>query len=156
MTVNSENLVFMIHRTHDMLKICEDKVFGEQGLTTEQYAVLTAIKYLDQPVRITDVARRLTRGTNSASMIVDRMVKAGLLRRVRDRKDRRTVFLTITSKAESLLEPATLVGREFIQNVLSQLSYEDRQSLLRLLLKVQDEAYLSYCCRKEVNGASKV
>jgi len=140
MTVNSENLVFMIHRTHDMLKSCEDKVFGEQGLTTEQYAVLTAIKYLDGPVRITDVAHWLTRSTNSVSMIVDRMVKAGLLTRERDRKDRREVRLIITSKAETLLKPANLAGQEFIQKIQSQLSYEDRQALLGLLLTVQYEA----------------
>ena len=140
MTVNSENLVFMIHRTHDMLKSCEDEVFGEQGLTTERYAVLTTIKYLDEPVRITDVARWLTRSTNSISMIVDRMVKAGLLTRERDGDDRRTVRLVITSKAETLLKPATLAGQGFIQKILSQLSYEDRQALLGPLLTVQHEA----------------
>ncbi len=140
MTVNSENLVFVIHRTHDMLKSCEDKVFGKQGLTTEQYAVLTTIKHLDEPVRITDVARWLTRSTNSISMIVDRMVKAGLLTRERDGDDRRTVRLVITSKAETLLKPATLAGQEFIQKILSNLSYEDRQALLGPLLTVQHEA----------------
>lgn len=140
MTVNSENLVFIIHQTHDMLRSCEDKVFGEEGLTTEQYSVLTAIKFLDAPVRITDVALRLVRSTNSVSMIVDRMVRAGLLRRTRDRNDRRTVFVTITSKAEALLETARPAGQEFIQKILSPLSYEDKQDILEPLLKVQHEA----------------
>lgn len=137
MTVNSENLVFVIHRTHDMLKSCEDKVFGEYGLTTEQYAVLTTIKFLDGPVRITDLARRLTRSPNSISMRVDRMVKAGLLIRERDGDDRREVHLAITSMAESLLKPATLAGQEFIQKTLSQVS--DEQALIRLLETVQRE-----------------
>lgn len=139
MTVNSENLVFMIHRTHDMLKSCEDKVFGEHGLTTEQYAVLTAIKYLSEPVGITDIAHRLTRSINSVSMIVDRMVKAGLLKRVRDEIDRRTVFVSITSKGETLLEPATLAGQEFIQKILSKVSDENKQILIRLLEMLQRE-----------------
>lgn len=133
MKVYSENLVFMVHRTHDMLKSCEDKIFGEHGLTTEQYMVLAAIKHLDEPVRPTDVALRLMRSPNSVSMIADRMVKAGLIRRVRDRKDRRTVFLTITSKAEALLEPATLAYQEFIQKILSRVSPGDQQTLIKLL-----------------------
>jgi DNA-binding MarR family transcriptional regulator len=146
MTVNLESgnlalrLWFMIHHTHDMLKTCEDQVFGEQGLTTEQYTVLVTIKYLDSNVRPTDVARWLGRSPNSVSMMVDRMVKAGLVRRVRDKSDRRVVWLFITSKGEQALQPATLVGLEFIQRILSPLSYEDRQTLLRLILTVQEEA----------------
>ena len=140
MTVNSENLVFVIHRTHDMLKSCEDKVFGEQGLTTEQYSVLTAIKHLDNPARITDIAHRLTRSMNSVSMLVDRMVKAGLVKRTRDRKDHRTVFVTSTSKGEALFEPATLASQEFNQKILSQVSHEDTQTLIRLFETLQNEA----------------
>lgn len=140
MAIKLENLVSIIHRTHDILRSCEDKVFGEQGLTTERYIVLVTIKYLDAPVRVTDVAHRLIRSVNSISMIADRMVKAGLLTRERDGDDRREVRLIITSKAETLLKSATLVDQEFTQEVLSQLSYEDRQDLLELLLKVQSKA----------------
>ena len=145
MKVSSESgnldlrLWFMIHRTHEMLKMCEDRVFREYKLTTEQYVVLVTIKYLDGPVRPSDVARWLERSPNSISMMVDRMVKAGLLRRVRDRKDRRVVWLTITSKGETALKPAVLAGWEFIQKILSQVSYDDRHTLMRLLDTVQYE-----------------
>ncbi|KPL20903.1 MAG: hypothetical protein AMJ75_10970 [Phycisphaerae bacterium SM1_79] len=72
-------------------------------------------------------------------MMVDRMVKAGLLRRLRDRKDRREVRLVITSKGETALKPATLAGWEFIQKILSQVSYDDRHTLMRLLDTLQYE-----------------
>jgi len=145
MTINYESgnmilrLWFMIHRTHEMLKICEDRVFGEYKLTTEKYIVLATIKYLGGPVRPSDVARWLGRSPNSISMMVDRMVKAGLLRRLRDRKDRREVRLVITSKGETALKPATLAGWEFIQKILSQVSYDDRHTLMRLLDTLQYE-----------------
>ena len=145
MKVSSESgnlalkLWFMIHRTHEMLKMCEDRVFGEYKLTTEQYVVLVTIKYLGGPVRPSDVARWLGRSPNSISMMVDRMVKAGLLRRVRDRKDRREVRLIITSKGEEALKPAVLAGLEFIQKTLSQVSYDDRHTLMRLLDTLQYE-----------------
>ena len=133
-------LWFMIHRTHEMLKMCEDRVFRKYKLTTEQYVVLVTIKYLDGPVRPTDVARWLGRSPNSISMMVDRMVKAGLLRRIRDRKDRREVRLAITNKGEETLKPAVLAGLEFIQKILSQVSYDDRHTLMRLLDTLQYEA----------------
>lgn len=130
-------LWFMIHRTHEMLKMCEDRVFGEYKLTTEQYVVLVTIKYLGDPIRPTDVARWLGRSPNSISMMVDRMVKASLLRRVRARKDRRVVWLTITSKGETALKPAVMAGLKFIQKILSQVSYDDRHTLMRLLDMLQ-------------------
>ncbi|MGQ9546744.1 MAG: MarR family winged helix-turn-helix transcriptional regulator [Dehalococcoidia bacterium] len=150
MTINFQNenlalrLWFMIHRTHELLRTCEDQVFGNHKITTEQYTVLATMKYLeysDNSVRPTDVARWLGRSPNSISMIADRMARAGLLKRVRDRVDRRVVHLAITSKGEQALKPATLAGLEFIQKILSPLSYEEKQTILNLLLKILYEAH---------------
>jgi len=115
-------------------------MYGEKGLTTEQFSVLVAIKYLGESVRISDVAWWIGRTTNSASMIIDRMVKAGLVRRVRDRRDRRTVFATMTSKAENALKLAIPAGWEFIQKIMSPLSEADRHTFARLLETLRYEA----------------
>jgi DNA-binding MarR family transcriptional regulator len=123
---------FLTHRTRDVLRTCEDQIFGEYGLTTEQYAVLSIMKLVDKPARVTDLAHWLERSTNSVSMIADRMVKAGLLTRKRDRRDRRAVYLSITSKAEKALKPATLAGWNFVQGILAPLSDEDRRAFVNL------------------------
>lgn len=154
MTVNSEseNLVlklwFLLHRTHDLLRTCEDDVFGEYGLTAERFGVLVTVKYLehlDSHVGPTNIARWMGRSTNSVSMIVDRMVKAGLLRRVRDKGDRRAVHVFITRKGEDALKPATPAGLELIHKILSQLSDDDRRTLASLLdtLKYESLEYLN-------------
>jgi len=146
MTVNLElnrlalRAWFLSHRTHELLRRCEDKVYGKYNLTTEQYTMLAIIKYLGDPVRITDIARWSGRSTNSISMIIDRMVKAGLVKRTRDRKDRRAVFVTITSKAENALEPATRAGLEFIQETLSPLSDEEKRTFVNLHEVVKHKA----------------
>jgi DNA-binding MarR family transcriptional regulator len=140
MAVNPENPIFVLHRTHDILRRKEDEVFGAEGLYTEQYEVLMAIKHLDKPVRVTDVGLRLMRSPNAVSMIVDRMVKTGLIKRTRDRHDRRAVQLSLTDKAENLIEAARPAGQQFIQRVLAPLSYEDKQALIRILSTIQHEA----------------
>jgi len=131
----------LLRQTYNLILKCNDKVFSEYNLTTEQHAVLMTIKHISEPVRVTDVALWLDRSVNSVSMIIDRMVKAGLVRRVRDRKDRRTVILTITSKAEKAFVPATAAGWELIQEILSPLSDEDRLTLIRLLETLRDKTY---------------
>jgi DNA-binding MarR family transcriptional regulator len=132
-----ENLSVMLWRTlyqaYTRFKNGMDQVLSEYGLTMEQYLVLTTIKYHDAPMRITDVAHWLERSTNSVTMIVDRMVKAGLLRRVRDRRDRRTVNVFLTSKAENALKTANPAAWEFMQQGMSPLSYKDKGSLASLL-----------------------
>jgi len=123
----------MVYQTYTRFKNCFDQILKEQGLTMEQYLVLVTIKYHDAPVRITDVARVLERSTNTVSMIVDRMVKVGLLRRVRDRSDRREVHVFITSKAENILESANMPAWEFMQQGMLPLSYKDKRTFASLL-----------------------
>jgi DNA-binding MarR family transcriptional regulator len=152
----SENLVLrlwlLLHRTHNLLLRSEDQVFGEYKLTTEQYGVLVTIKYLEEPVRITDIARWLDRSTNSVSMIVDRMVKAGLLRRKRDTSDRRVVHVNITSKGEKALKPAAMAGWKFIRELMSPLSDEDRHTFARLLETLKKEIFKYLNPGEDVEG----
>jgi DNA-binding MarR family transcriptional regulator len=122
-----------LYQTYTLLKQCEDRVIEEHGLTTEQFAVLGAMDYFVGPMNITDIARWLERSTNSVTMLVDRMVKAGLVRRVRSKSDRRVVRVTFTSKGKNAIKPATQASFEVIRKILSQLSYEDRNALLSLL-----------------------
>jgi len=131
----------LLRQAYNLIFRCEDRVFSEYDLTTEQHTVLMAIKNISGPVRITDIARWLDRSVNSVSMIIDRMVKAGLVRRTRDRKDRRTVFVTLTNKAEDAYKPATTAGWNLVQEILSPLSNEDKRNLIKLLETVRDKTY---------------
>lgn len=134
-----------VYQAYTRFKNGMDQILAEHGLTMEQYLVLATIKYHDAPIRITDIARWLERSTNSITMIVDRMVKAGLLRRVRDRKDRRTVNVFLTSKAENALGPANPAAWEFMQQGMSPLSSDDKHAFASLLEMINHKllAYLN-------------
>ncbi|MCK5434703.1 MAG: winged helix-turn-helix transcriptional regulator [Dehalococcoidales bacterium] len=131
----------LLRQAYNLIFRCEDRVFGAYNLSTEQHTVLMTVKNISGPVRITDIARWLDRSVNSVSMIIDRMVKAGLVKRTRDRKDRRTVFVTLTNKAEEAYVPATTAGWELVQEILSPLSNEDKRTLIRLLETIRDKTY---------------
>jgi DNA-binding MarR family transcriptional regulator len=139
MATNSESenttlrVMILLHRVRDELLRCEDPIFAEYGITTEQYSVLGALKYLGGSVRVSDLALALERTPNSVSMIVDRMVEAGLVKRVRDRRDRRAVYVTATSKGEDAFKLATLPSWKYVQKVMSRLSHKDKRSLISLL-----------------------
>jgi DNA-binding MarR family transcriptional regulator len=150
--VERESLVLrswsLLHRVRDVLMRCEDERFGPYRITSEQYGVLVTLKYIGRSARPVEIARWLGRAPNSISMLIDRMVKAGLVRRTRDRKDRRAVNVTMTSKAENALGPATRDGLEFIQNVMSPLLDEELSTLVQLLEVVRHRAV--QCMNQEV------
>jgi len=138
MEVNSElenqnfRVARMIYQTYTRFENCLDGIFKAHGLTTERYLLLLAIKNHDPPARIVDIARWGERKRNSVSMLVDRMVKAGLLKRVRDRTDRRLLNVYITSKGEEALKPANLAALEFYLEIMSPLSLEDGRTFVSL------------------------
>jgi DNA-binding MarR family transcriptional regulator len=146
MAINSESrntvlrLWLLLHRVRDVISLCEDSIFKEYGITTEQFSVLAAVKTRGGSVRIVDLVDALERSPNSVSMLVDRMVKAGLVRRIRDKRDRRAVRVSLTSKGENAIEPAMPSAWEFIQKILSPLSDKDQHTLASMLEIVKCEA----------------
>ena len=142
--VKSENLVlrlwFLMHRDVGLFRRCEDEAYGEKGLTMEQFTVLATMKYIGHTASPSDIADWIGRTPNTISMIVDRMVKAGLVKRTRDRKDRRVVRVVATAKADDAFGRAIPAGWEFIHKIMSPLSDADRQTLARLLETIRYEA----------------
>jgi len=122
-----------IYQTENLLRQCQEQICVEYGLTVEQYAVLIVLNYAGGSARITDIAQWLIRSTNSITMIVDRMVKAGLVKRTRDRVDRRVVKVTATSKANAAVKEAHVAVLEFVRKIFQPLSNEDENTLSSLL-----------------------
>ena len=142
LTDKSANLKawMLLHRTRDLAFSCEDRLCSEYGLTAEQYTVLVAVKYFDDPVRPTDIGQWVDHKVNTVSMIADRMVKAGLVERIRDLPDRREVRLVITPKGEQAFKQATPAAWSLIEDIMSSLSDEEKRTLIKLLEKVRDKA----------------
>jgi DNA-binding MarR family transcriptional regulator len=77
------------------------------------------------------------------------MVKAGLVKRMRDRKDRRTVFVSMTDKGREAIDPAVPEGWELIHKVVSPLSYDQQRGLADMLETVRCE--LIRCLNPEMD-----
>jgi len=144
MTVNSESektvlrLWLLLRRVGDLVSRCQDSLYSKYGLTSEQLGVLASIKSRG-PLRPSDFASLLDRSPNSMSMLIDRMVKAGLVRRTRDRKDRRVITVSFTEKGKTAVEPAIPEGWEFIHQILSPLSDNAQRDLASMLEIVKSE-----------------
>ena len=128
-----------IYQTDNLLRQCQDQICAECGLTVEQWAMLLALNYMGGSANPADIAEWLIRSPNSISMIVDRMVKGGLVKRTRDRVDRRVVWVTPTIKGNAALEQAHPAILEFVHRIFQPLSNEDNDTLFDLLGRVKFE-----------------
>ena len=115
----------LYHQTYNLLYRCEEVMFSKVGLTPQKYMVLMAIRLIEEPVTVSDVAQWLDRNTNSVSLIVDRMKKDGLVARTRSLGDRRTVRLSLTQKGKEKLDQANIPGWDLIHEMMTPLSGKD-------------------------------
>lgn len=78
----------------------------EAGLTPQQYLVLLAVRARtsDDPPSVGDLAEQLLIRPNSAIELVSRAVTLGLVTRQRDPSDQRVVRVSVTDKANALID----------------------------------------------------
>jgi DNA-binding MarR family transcriptional regulator len=110
-------------------------------LTTLQYAVLVYLsaEFGGEPgIDQSGLAARIGIDRNNASLLVEEMVKRGLVERRVNGDDRRARLLYLTPKGEKLyarLRPGNLAANH---RILEPLGPRDRELLLDLLIKVID------------------
>ena len=82
--------------------------FEPLGITYPQYLVLLVLWEQDrQPVN--DIAKRLYLETNTMTPLLQRMEKAGLVRRVKGEKDTRQRIVCLTDKGKAMEELAIVI-----------------------------------------------
>jgi DNA-binding MarR family transcriptional regulator len=99
------------HLLRQFLSFSEEAA-TQAGLAPQQHQALLAIKGAGGAMSIGDLAQRLLIRPHSAVGLVDRLVEAKLLKRDADKLDRRRVLLTLTPKANGVIETLTTTHRE--------------------------------------------
>ncbi len=87
------------------------------GLAPQQHQALLAIKGFScaEPVSVGDLAQYLLVRHHTAVELVDRMTKAGLLRRIVDDEDSRRILVNLTKKGEQRLQTLSKIHFEELQ-----------------------------------------
>ncbi|HSN92187.1 MAG TPA: MarR family transcriptional regulator [Anaeromyxobacteraceae bacterium] len=109
-----------------------DVLPGEGDLTYNQYKTLLTVSDLG-PCSLGDLTRHLRVAASSASEMVERLTKAGLVQRETARGDRRAVAIRLSRAGERLLGR---IRQGIVKNygkILGRLSPGDRARLARAL-----------------------
>jgi len=133
--------LYLLHQVNNSLNKCEADVFKKVGLSLPQYMVLEAIQYIGNPCTPSEVADWLDRNANSITLIIDRMEKGGLVTRIRDLKDRRTIRLSITKKGRAAYKRVSKPHKQLAKTMMPYLDNKEMKEFIRLLSKVLEETY---------------
>ncbi len=107
------------------------------GLTPIQQLVLGAL-YQDEGISAGDLGKRLLLDPATLSGIMDRMVEAGWIVKETDPADKRLLRIYVTEKAKMLTETLTEERDKANEEILRNLSLEEKVLLKRLLKDLRD------------------
>ncbi len=95
----------------------------KEGIPPQQHLLLLMVRGHPSYPRATigDLAERLQIKHHSASLLVERCVQRGLLRREADQADRRRALVSLTPEGDDVLERITLANREELMALENQL-----------------------------------
>jgi DNA-binding MarR family transcriptional regulator len=110
---------------------------SEVGVQPGRFATLALIA-ANPGITQTALSRANGRDKSTLTPLIGDLVRRGLVRRTRDRKDRRTYRLTLTAAGQRLLSTLTQCAAEHERN-LDRLVGPDRELFLRLLRKIATE-----------------
>lgn len=108
---------------------------GETGFSLSQRLVLRALS--QSRMQVSDVAATLGVTLSAATGLIDRMARAGLVTRERDRGDRRVVWVRLTHEGRQALAAVDEARRQAVAQAFSRLSPGEVEQLLTLLERVE-------------------
>jgi DNA-binding MarR family transcriptional regulator len=103
-----------------------------EDVTLAQYRALVVL-HTRGPQRPGDLAEILGVGPPTASRMVERLVRRGLVRRVRSSQDRRAVRVHLTGSGQAIVEQVTSQRRREIERILEQMPVRGRGTVTRAL-----------------------
>jgi len=105
------------------------------GLTVSQFGVLEALYHLG-PLSQRDLGQKILRSSGNITLVIDNLEKRGLVRRERDRQDRRFFIVHLTDEGQKLIRKIFPSHAALISNEMSVLNAKDQKILGDLCKKV--------------------
>ena len=145
MDANTRSVQHSIAQIVRILKITEPSVRAEHGRLKFVPADVQTLRFLaDHPGAMANaLAQHLGVAATTATSIIDRLVKRGLVKRTRPETDRRSVSLSLTEAgrdAFSLIETEELQTAQLMLEVLEP---EERDGFVSALARIAASLYKS-------------
>jgi DNA-binding MarR family transcriptional regulator len=134
----SEEIASGIARVRRRLVAEADRRLGERGETVLPFQVLSALQRCGSCAQ-NALAQHIGQHPTGMSRLLDELEQGGLVRRARDRADRRKILVEATARGRSLLLHRRPLVDAAVEEVLAPLARAERRTLRDLLYRLLDE-----------------
>ena len=137
----ANRLFFRLYQCANMLHKTGSRAVEDEGLTTQQWAVLGALsRESAQPgMGVGELARYLMVSRQNLSGLISRMERDGHVKIAPDERDRRSRLVTMTDSGQHVWQVlAQPKIRNYYEQVLGDFSVNDLTHTLHYLLKMLD------------------
>ncbi|WP_124071709.1 MarR family winged helix-turn-helix transcriptional regulator [Filibacter tadaridae] len=114
------------------------RILSNYTITPPQFIALQWL-FEHGDMTIGDLSNRMFLAFSTTTDLVDRMEKNSLVKRVRDKQDRRVVRIHLLSEGERIIEEVIVKRRHYLDTVLEDFSEEEVKNLSHLLSKLHLE-----------------
>jgi DNA-binding MarR family transcriptional regulator len=141
-----EGIVDRIGGINYRIKRMHNETLDELGLTLSDWHVLTALRWSGAPYRrkVGWLARRADLTSGAMTSRLDALEKEGLVRRLRDPEDRRSVLVELTEKGRERHEQAMAIQgpkEALLAKALTDREKEQLNALLRRVMITLEDRY---------------
>jgi DNA-binding MarR family transcriptional regulator len=113
-----------------------NRIMKPTGLTRAQWRVIIQLNRRNGQTQ-SELAHVLDMGKVSVGGLIDRLEESYWIERRADPKDRRANRIYLTSKADEINDEMTKTGQRLIDQTLRNLSADERETLINLLIAVK-------------------
>lgn len=133
-----EGIVDRIGGINRRIKLMHDETLDQLGLTVSDWHVLTALRWTGEPYRrkAGELSRRAELTSGAMTSRLDALEKEGLVRRLRDPADRRSVIVELTDKGRQKHEQAMGIQAQKEALLAEALTGREKEELNKLLRRV--------------------
>ena len=141
-----EGIVERIGGINRRIKWMHDETLDQLGLTMSDWHVLTSLRWSGEPYRRKAgwLARRADLTSGAMTSRLDALEREGLVRRLQDPADRRSVLVELTEKGRETHEQAMAIQapkEALLADALTESEKEQLNSLLRRVMITLEDRY---------------
>jgi MarR family transcriptional regulator, lower aerobic nicotinate degradation pathway regulator len=126
---------FLVRRLHQIHMAIFLKECADEQVTPIQWGIMTIVESTPGVGHV-EIAEELGLDRSNVANVVDRLTRRGLLKQTVSKLDRRKRSISITAEGRKVTAAFEPKARRAQRRLLDVLSAEERQSFMRLLLRL--------------------
>src|SRR5579859_7058649 len=131
-SLDTATISWLLADTSRLIRKLADRRLGVLRLTRAQWQALGSLKRYG-PMTQAALAEIMEVETATIARLIDRLENAGWIARSPDANDRRVKLVSITEKADRIMDEVAVIGQKLRDDMLADLSEAERQQLVGTL-----------------------